>query len=356
MPQGGRWVISGASLSDIGEDVRPKSPDHDAGMRLSRGTAAREIASPGGDTSVLSIRLRRLPRGASLLIGGAAGLCVGALLGSQLGHGAPEWQFERRSSEDWARALGASSPETRTRAAFALSESPVLPNTGCLRLVQHLDDTSEVRDEIHFALIRWARTGQCVEETAAVLSTQAPAAVRRLAADVLRGAGAQARRASPALIAALTDPVPDVRNVAAAALGAGGDTSARVQNALTEATSDPDTNVRATAIEALAGLPGSSDRVIRVACRAARDQDPSIRAAGVSALEHVDVRQPELQAMLIRALRDSAANVRAAAARSLGWVQTGDVALRAALARATMDPDPLVRNAAALSLSRVRNR
>jgi HEAT repeat protein len=291
-------------------------------MRLRRGTNVR------AERHQLRRGVLTVPSSASLVIGGVAGLCLGALLGSMFGPAAPEWQFDRRSLEYWTRALGASSAETRTRAAYALSESPALPLTGCVRLVQHLDDESDVRDEVRLTLIRWTRAGRCLEETRAMLSPRAPATVRRLAADVLRGAGTRARRATGALMVALTDPVPDVRSLAAAAREASGDTAALVQDALTEATSDPDADVRTAAIQALTGLPSSSDHLMRVARRAARDQNPSARAAAMSALEHVDVRQSDLQTMLIRGLADSAAEVRAAAATSLGWVHSGGAEVR----------------------------
>jgi len=323
---------------------------------MSGGARKRAIGSPQSraDRQLVHALKEIAPGGIPLLIGILVGVSAGVVLATQFGHASKEWQFEGKRLEYWVRALGAPDVETRTRAAYALSESDTLPRSGCLVLVEHLRDDAEVREEVRRTLIRWTRAGQCLPETAATLSSGAPSEVRRLAADALRGAGAQARGVTGALLAALSDPAPNIRTLAAAGLGGSRDTSEAVQDALAQAASDPDADVRTSAIQALTALPGSSGRLIRVARRAAHDPDPSARAAALSVLKHVEVRQADLRVVLIRALVDSSAEVRAAAATSLGWIREGIDEARSALTRAATDSNPRVRDAAAFALSRLR--
>jgi len=286
-----------------------------------------------------------------LVVGAAAGLSAGARLGRQ----APEWEYRGHSAEYWVRALSDQSAEQRSRAAYALGEADRLPLVGCAVLAEHLDDYVEVQEQARLSLIRWGRAGDCIAEAARMLGRTMPANTRRLAADVLRGAGSNARPAAAPLVSALNDPVPEVRVLAAIALGGADDTSSGVRRALLTAVDDPAADVRAAAEEALGDLPISRACAISVARRRVHDPDEAVRASAVALLGRADVSEPDLRRLLYEALEDSTAEVRASAATALGWAHGDTTITIAALLRTQRDSDPRVRNAAALALFRVRS-
>ena len=80
--------------------------------------------------------------------------------------------------------------------------------------------------------------------------------MRRSAASALIKFGLEAKRAVPALIAALEDKDSIVRFSVASALGAMGPAARRAVSALTEALKDGDKNVRLAAAKAITDIKG----------------------------------------------------------------------------------------------------
>ncbi len=177
--------------------------------------------------------------------------------------------------------------------------------------------------------------------------------VRTLAARALGLIGYRARAAIPNLIAALSDPSPNVRGSAAKALGnvrAGAPAVAPLQGLL----SDPEGDVRQQAALGLGLLGRLAVPAVPALTRALSDREPRVRGSSAKALGYVGPKAASAVPELSKVVRlDLQPSVRWAAATALGRIGPDAVDSVPALLLALESSDDALRQFAARALARL---
>jgi HEAT repeat protein len=295
---------------------------------------------------------------AAFLIGGSSGLYADGPAGAE-----PFW--DSRPLSFWMRALGASDPVERRRAADAVTQiaiahggdaaGPAVPALqaildersadlrrlsataleqigppaaasvpALLRVFQH-DDAATVRRSAGLALARIAPfESDVIDAAAAAIRTDTDAGARTSAAVVLIASGPAGRRAVPTLAAALVDRDASVRLYAAAALAQ------------------------------LSGSDGAGERAQHIVLQTIQNNDNGLRAEAVAILPDVARGRADLLAILSNTLHDADPEVRAASARAIATLGRTAESLIPTLWAMLQDPDEGVREHALIAIHAIK--
>jgi HEAT repeat protein/lysophospholipase L1-like esterase len=241
-------------------------------------------------------------------------------------------------------------PLVRAGAAYALGEIGSGATRAVPGLIARLADLDE--------RVRWRAAdalgkigpGTGAVDALAKLVRDAAGPGRGLAAEALGRVGPEARSAVPDLIAATSDPRPDVRWRAIWALGRIGPAAAQAVPALRAALADADLRWRAAEALGRIGLPAvaAAPDLIRLL----HDPSSTVRWRAATALGAMGARQavPALAA----ATSDPAENVRLAAVTDLAQLGANPSLVEPVLLVALHDPDSRVRRQAVRALGRLR--
>ena len=283
------------------------------------------------------------------------------------------------ATPDLLRLLRDADPLVRAGAAYALGATGAAARDSALKLIERLDDPDErVRWQAGEALAEIGLDADLVGPLVRLVR-DAVGPGRGLAAEALGRVGPGARAAVPDLIAAASDPRPEVRWRAVWALGRIGPAAGAAVPVLRAALADPEARWRAA--EALGGIgPGAveavpdlvallSDPSSNVRWRAATalgaigarlaapalakavgDPAENVRLAGVIGLRQVRAEPSLATPAFLAALSDTDSRVRLQAVRGLGHLAAPSGAARRALEAAGDDPDAGVRAEAARML------
>jgi HEAT repeat protein/lysophospholipase L1-like esterase len=332
------WPTLVVATAARGTDLRPllrAIRDPDEGRRAA---AARALSTLGEEATPLVPDLTRALDDRSLAVRAAAAWALGAV-GPAAG---PAWPR-------LLHLLYNGDPLVRAGAAYALggigsAATPAIPG-----LILRLTDPDErVRWRAADALGKIGPGADAVDPLAKLVRDAAGPG-RGLAAEALGRVGFEAPVAVPELIAAVSDPRPDVRWRAVWALGRIGPGAAPAVPVLRAALADAD--LRGRAAEALGGIGLPAAAAVPDLIRLLDDPSSNVRWRVATALGAIGARQaaPALAA----AASDPAENVRLAAVTDLVQLGAEPALAEPALLAALHDPDSRVRRQAVRGLGRL---